>query len=318
MGTASTRQPASLVCFVSGLPKTCSEADLQTAFAPYGVVASVRCVRDECADCRGYAFVEFQDVGAEEACAAVQEVLGCCVGVHLRQQAASPWSAALYPQLQASSSHNSKTPLAILHDHATRSHLEVKYLESSDVPQDMFGITARLSEGDGSTLVAMATGKGRSKQMAKQAAAAELLEGREQRPPDMRGRRGLGRAIRHQPGRGGRDFPGATEPTRGRGRTGPQPMRGQGRRASAGRSSLGRHAGVARGRSGPPPHASGIPQNRQPATRQPPAAQKRSYQSMNSLEPMRPLPPILPHSVYLPSSQASFQAAGQRRMLTSE
>lgn len=74
-----------------------------------------------------------------------------------------------------SNTHN-KTPLAILHEYATRLNLEVVYTESAESNLGPFNVEAKLTSLTGSILYASATGRGRGKKDAKQVAAAGVIE----------------------------------------------------------------------------------------------------------------------------------------------
>jgi RNA recognition motif-containing protein len=65
--------------YVGNLSFETNENDLQTAFAPYGKVASVAIIRDKFSgDSRGFAFVEMDN--NEEAMAAISGLAGTEVG----------------------------------------------------------------------------------------------------------------------------------------------------------------------------------------------------------------------------------------------
>ncbi|KAK9822115.1 hypothetical protein WJX74_008796 [Apatococcus lobatus] len=69
-----------------------------------------------------------------------------------------------------------KTPLAVLHEYATRLSLELAYNESAETNLGPFNVEARLTSVGGAVLYATGSGKGRGKKDAKQVAAAAVLE----------------------------------------------------------------------------------------------------------------------------------------------
>eukprot|EP00884_Botryococcus_braunii_P002695 jgi/Botrbrau1/12426/Bobra.0229s0022.1 len=71
--------------------------------------------------------------------------------------------------------HN-KTPLAILHEYATRLSLELSYEESAPSNLGPFTVEAKLSSVGGAVTYATGTGRGRGKKDAKQVGAAAVLE----------------------------------------------------------------------------------------------------------------------------------------------
>ncbi|KAL3161121.1 hypothetical protein ABBQ38_009496 [Trebouxia sp. C0009 RCD-2024] len=82
----------------------------------------------------------------------------------------------LVETFRANPSTHNKTPLAILHEYATRLGLELAYNETSEGTLGPFNVEAKLTSVGGSVLYATGSGRGRGKKDAKQVSAAAVLE----------------------------------------------------------------------------------------------------------------------------------------------
>jgi hypothetical protein len=82
----------------------------------------------------------------------------------------------LVETFRANPNTHNKTPLAILHEYATRLGLELLYTESAETSLGPFTVEAKLTSTGGAVLYATGSGKGRGKRDAKQVAAAAVLE----------------------------------------------------------------------------------------------------------------------------------------------
>lgn len=82
----------------------------------------------------------------------------------------------LVETFRANASTHNKTPLAILHEYATRLGLELAYNETSEGTLGPFNVEAKLTSVGGSVLYATGSGRGRGKKDAKQVSAAAVLE----------------------------------------------------------------------------------------------------------------------------------------------
>lgn len=87
-----------------------------------------------------------------------------------------PRCKRLVDTFRANPNTHNKTPLAVLHEYATRLSLELMYDESADSNLGPFTVDARLTSVGGSVLYATGEGRGRGKKDAKQVAAAAVLE----------------------------------------------------------------------------------------------------------------------------------------------
>ncbi|KAK9802660.1 hypothetical protein WJX73_002230, partial [Symbiochloris irregularis] len=184
--------------FVGGLPSDATEEAVTAAFAKVGTVLSMRLTRRKRGgECKGFAFVRFPDQStAERACAEVTEAAGKPVEngddadkakvskPRLEVDLPDPSTLIegftlckrLLDTFRASPNTQNKTPLAILHEYATRCTLELSYDEKSDSALGPFTSEAKLTSIGGSVTYAKGTGRGRGKKDAKQVAAAALLE----------------------------------------------------------------------------------------------------------------------------------------------
>lgn len=89
---------------------------------------------------------------------------------------AFPRCKHLVETFRANPSTHNKTPLAILHEYATRLGLELAYNETSEGTLGPFNVEAKLTSVGGSVLYATGAGRGRGKKDAKQVSAAAVLE----------------------------------------------------------------------------------------------------------------------------------------------
>jgi hypothetical protein len=87
-----------------------------------------------------------------------------------------PRCKQLVETFRANPNTHNKTPLAILHEYATRLSLELMYNESADSNLGPFTVEAKLTSVGGAVLYATGEGRGRGKKDAKQVAAAGVLE----------------------------------------------------------------------------------------------------------------------------------------------
>mmetsp|Transcript_27120 Transcript_27120/g.76523 ORF Transcript_27120/g.76523 Transcript_27120/m.76523 type:complete len:468 (-) Transcript_27120:372-1775(-) len=89
---------------------------------------------------------------------------------------AYPACKRLVEEFRSNPSTFNKTPLAILHEYAIRTGLELTHSEEADTILGPFTAESKLAPAGASTVFALGRGRGRSKKDAKQVAAAAMLE----------------------------------------------------------------------------------------------------------------------------------------------